>query len=218
MILELEPSHLLSLLCKQLDNLFTIDEAERKILAEAMTESLRRTELCFSNIDNKYYWKFDKPYFNPFHSGQYCVFLYFISNEISEQNSILADKIYYLNKALNGLDLFHEVAMPDVFFLDHPVGTVIGRATIGRYFCFGQNCTLGSNKGVYPTLGSNVNMCPGAMILGNSKIGDHVLLAANAYVKDEDIPSCSIVFGSSPNLTVKPKERSYFLENFHFEP
>jgi serine O-acetyltransferase len=41
-------------------------------------------------------------------------------------NTTLADRIYYLNKALNGLDLFYEVEMPDVFYLDHPVGTVIG--------------------------------------------------------------------------------------------
>ena len=80
----------------------------------------------------------------------------------------MADRIYYLNKALNGVDLFYEVELPDVFFLDHPVGSVLGQTQRnGDFFSFSQNCTVGNNKGIYPTIGQNVQMMAGAMIVGD---------------------------------------------------
>ena len=50
-------------------------------------------------------------------------FLYFFANTISQDtdNRLLADKLYYLNKIMNGCDLYHEVNLPHYFTLDHPV-------------------------------------------------------------------------------------------------
>jgi serine O-acetyltransferase len=92
--------------------------------------------------------------------------------------------------------------MPRIFFLDHPIGSVIGRANYGNRFSFTQNCTVGNNKGIYPTIGENVSMMSGSKILGNCLIGNDVIISANAYVKDSDIPSCSLVFAASPNLVI----------------
>ncbi len=66
-----------------------------------------------------------------------------------------------------------------------------------------QGCTVGGNKGHYPTLGRNFRMMSGSKILGDSHVGDNVTLAANTYVKDTDIPSGATVFGSSPRLILK---------------
>jgi len=93
--------------------------------------------------------------------------------------------------------------MPDVFSLDHPVGSVMGRAEYGNYFSFTQNCTVGNNKGIYPTIGENVTMMSGSKILGKTKIGNNAIIAANTYIKDTDIPSNCLVFGQSPNLVIK---------------
>ncbi|MDB6074366.1 MAG: transferase hexapeptide repeat containing protein, partial [Verrucomicrobiaceae bacterium] len=123
----------------------------------------------------------------------------------------LADRVYYLNKALNGMDLFYEVEMPAIFSLDHPVGSVLGRAVYGDYFSFSQGCTVGNNRGVYPTLGTNVRMLSDSKVIGKCTIGDNVILSAGCYVKDTDVPSCSLVFGTSPNLTIVRKEVGYFL-------
>lgn len=90
--------------------------------------------------------------------------------------------------------------------LDHPVGTVMGRANYSDYFSFAQNCTVGNNNGIYPTIGSKVRMCANSMILGNCIIGNNVTLGANCCVKDETIESDTIVFGSSPNLIIKYKK------------
>jgi serine O-acetyltransferase len=40
-------------------------------------------------------------------------------------------------------------------------------------------------------------------VLGNCTIGDNVWISANTYIKDEDVPANTIVFGSSPNLVFK---------------
>ena len=95
--------------------------------------------------------------------------------------------------------------MPDVFHLDHPVGSVLGRAAYQNGFTFSQNCTVGNNKGVFPIFGRNVRLFSGAKVLGSCVVGDDVDFAANSYVKDVDIPSGSIVFGESPNIVIKKK-------------
>lgn len=115
----------------------------------------------------------------------------------------LADKIYYLNKIMHSVDIYHEVILPESFFLEHPVGTVLGRASYQDGFMAYQNCTVGGNKGRYPTLGKDFHMMSGSKVLGDSHIGNGVTLAANTYVKDTDIPSGATVFGSSPNLMFK---------------
>lgn len=206
MIIEIESDGLMRLLFKQIDSYFCLDQNEMGVIKDCFDEVLRRCEYCFSFCSNKYYKKNNAVYFNPYHSGQYSIFLYYLSNTIFRtdgQRKILADKVYYLNKALNGLDLFYEVHLPDIFSLDHPVGSVIGRAEYSNYFSFSQNCTVGNNKGIYPKIGTNVSMKSGAKIIGKSCIGDNVIVAANAYIKDQNVPSMSIVFGSSPNLIIK---------------
>jgi serine O-acetyltransferase len=52
----------------------------------------------------------------------------------------------------------------------------------------------------------------GAKVMGNSNIGDYVVFSANCYVKDQDIPSQSIVFGASPRLIIKRKDKQDILE------
>lgn len=214
MKLELNNHELVELVARQLGNLFQFDPArESEMLAAGIGQALSRSEICFGKAANKNYHRDGQVFFSPWHSGQYSIFLYFLSNSIARSgsdSSSLADRIYYLNKALNGLDLFHQVAMPSVFFLDHPVGSVLGRATYGERFSLSQNCTVGNNHGKYPTIGTNVKMMSGAKILGNCRIGDHVIVSANAYIKDADVPSCSIVFGSGKDLTIKSKEVDYF--------
>lgn len=220
MRLEIPQSDLLSLLARQIDNFFMLDGAEKDLLADALPVAMDAVEHCFSRVDNKYYRRGDGLYFNPFHSGQYTIFLYWVARTLFERHperTVIADKVYYLNKCMNGLDLFYEVKMPPVFFLDHPVGTVLGRGSFGNYFTFLQNCTVGGNKDVYPILGENVQLLSGAKVVGRSHVGDNVIISANAYVKDTDIPSCSIVFGSSPDLVIKPKEPAYFRQNFLFD-
>lgn len=196
-----------SLTIHQLNSFFPISNEEQNLICSLINRVLHRIEMNFSSNPNKYYSRDGETYFNPFHSGQYCIYLYFLSNEVWKAgNDLLADKIYYLNKIMNGLDMFYQVELPDYFSLDHPVGSVIGRGHYSDGFSFGQNCTVGNNKGIYPTLGYNFRMCANSTILGNCLVGDNVTLGAGTLVKDQDIPSDSLVFGQSPNLIIKHKK------------
>ncbi|MFX0556533.1 transferase [Maribacter sp. CXY002] len=208
MIFEIPKEQILKNLVRQLNSYFSLSDEENKIIKDLSQGVFSRCATCFSKNSNKYYSKDGEAYFNPYHSGQYSIFLYYFSNAIfrdSKNNIRLADKIYYLNRIMNALDLFYEVELPEIFMLDHPVGTVIGRATYGNYFSFTQNCTVGNNKGIYPVIGEHVTLSAGSMILGNCKIGNNVILGACACVKDDDIPDNSVVFGSSPNLIIKKR-------------
>jgi len=200
---------------KQINNHFGISKAEKEIIQNSFKDTIERVRYCFERTPNKYYHRDGQTYFNAFHSGQYSIFLYFLSNSVSQKDDkceTLADKIYYLNKTLNGFDLFHQVRMPDVFFLDHPVGSVIGRADIGNYFSFSQNCTVGNNKGIYPKIGENVRMMASSAILGNCNVGDYVIISAGTIIKDVDIPPYSLVFGHPNQLIIKTKDKKY-IEN-----
>ena len=142
----------------------------------------------------------------------YCNYLYWVSHLLFKAGeSHIADKIYYLNKMLNAVELFYEVELPDIWSCEHPIGSVMGRAEYGNYFFFYQGCTVGGNRHgmggeiIYPVIGEHVTMFSGSKVLGNSRIGDNVTLAANSYVINIDIPSNSIVFGQSPELIIKAK-------------
>jgi serine O-acetyltransferase len=213
MILNGTETELKSLVTKQIDNLFGLNKSEIYLLNYHLTRTLERCEYCFSHSSNKYYRRNDMVFFNPFHSGQYSIFLYMFSNEIYKHHElmgeggwVLADKCYYLNKVLRACDLFYEAELPSIFMLDHPVGSVMGRAKYSDYFSFGQNCTVGNNHGIYPVIGDHVKMCANSMILGNCTIGNNVIIGAAACIKDENIPDNSLVFGNSPNLLIKPRK------------
>jgi serine O-acetyltransferase len=205
MKIEFGQEYLLKLILKQLDNNFFVEKKEIESISSILNQVLERVENCFKATSNKYYCKDGGVYFNPYHSGQYTIFLYFLSNSIFTEtgNSILADKIYFLNKIFNSCDLFYEVELPEKFELDHPIGAVMGRANYGNHFNFSHGCTVGGNNDLYPTIGENVSMMSDSKIVGKSIIGNNVIIAANSYVKDQDVPDNVIVFGSSPNLIFK---------------
>lgn len=94
-------------LIHQLSSFFPLSEEEKKITKVKIERVVSRCEYCFSLTDNKYYSLNGETYFNPYQSAQYTIFLYYFSNTIFREtdNRILADKLYYLNKIMNGCDL-----------------------------------------------------------------------------------------------------------------
>ncbi len=207
MITSVSQSEILSILIHQLESFFPINEEEKACITGLIERVMVRLEHCFIFNPNKYYHRNNETFFNPFHAGQYTVFLYFYSREIFlNGNSLLADKIYFLNKIMSSCDLFYEVELPEFFMLDHPQGTVMGRAKYSNGLSFSQYSTVGNNNGIYPVIGENCRMCMNSAIIGNCNIGDNVTIGAGALVKDEDIPSNSLVFRQSPNLIIKKKK------------
>lgn len=207
MITAIPQEEIAPLLCHQLESFFPLSDAEKKCIKTSWGGVESRIEKCFDKTSNKYYHRNGDVFFNPFHAGQYTIFLYFYSREVFlNGNSLLADKIYFLNKIMSSCDLFYEVDLPEFFMLDHPQGTVIGRAKFSNGLSFSQYSTVGNNNGIYPVIGENCRMCMNSAIIGNCRIGDNVTIGAGALVKDTDIPSNSLVFGQSPNLVIKKKK------------
>lgn len=184
---------------RQLAALFPWADADRADAVACRAAVDARFLANCSRIRNKYYA--DAALVSPLHSCQYAMFLYFLSRALRRPRA--KDMVYGLLKMTSGADIFHQTGLPETFFFDHPVGSVLGRAAYGNHFVFAQGVTVGNNRGAYPTFGDRVCLNSGAKVVGACRIGDDVIIAANAYVKDRDIPSGSIVFGQDRALVVK---------------
>lgn len=201
MKISISRDEMLRLTIHQLNNLFFISSEELTILSTIQDNVLLRCEKCFSHINCRYYSSGGETYFNPLHSDQHAIFLYFLCNSLYHAGYMtLAEKVYRLNKAMNGNDIYCTVELPEIFKIEHSIGTIIAPGTrIGNYFKISQNCTIGNNNGHLPIIGEHVYILSGSKIVGNCIIGDQVVVSANTYIKDMNIPSGSIVFPTFKN-------------------
>lgn len=185
-------------------------------ISDYLEAAYKRALYCLSRNTNKY---FKKGTIDVHHTGQYAILLCYLARVAFEAGDReTADRVYALNKALHGFDIFYEVELPNVFFMEHSVGTVLGRAKYSDRLFLGQNVTVGGNKGCYPTIGENVCLHAGCMVVGDSHLGNNIEVSAQAFIRDEVIPDNCLVFGKSPNLVIKQrsyeemKSRLYFFE------
>lgn len=174
----------------------------------AIDAVLGRLENCLNCVNFPYCQQGDDVVFRFEHSVQYAIFLYILSNEVYKRgDQETAGYIYYLNKIMNCVEWFYAVELPVHFWAEHPLGSVLGRAQYGDCFFLYQGCTVGGNrKGnrlYYPVIGDYVTMYSDSKILGKCHVGNHVIMAANSYIIDMDIPDYSVVFGQPPNVVIK---------------
>ena len=211
MKMELNNHELINHVNRQLTNMF----GQCEDIAPYLDDSLLRVKKCFKATKNKYYQnEMGGGHFSPYHSGQYAIFLYYLANTIHRAggNASLATKLYYLNKILHSVDWYYEIELPEYWGIEHPLGSVLGRAKYSNGFFFYQGCTVGGNKGKYPVMGENVILYSNVTVLGNTNIGKNVAISTGTTIKDEIIPNNCLVFGQSPNLIIKPKEKKYMDE------
>ena len=112
--------------------------------------------------------------------------------------SLIYHVLYKLVQILTGIELPCEVPVGRNFVIDH-----FGGIIISGYAKFGDNCRLRDGVVVglrrveekcAPIIGNNVDIGSGAKLLGQIKIGDNVLIGANAVVLC-DVPDNSIAVG-----------------------
>ncbi|MDQ1924177.1 hypothetical protein [Massilia pseudoviolaceinigra] len=202
--------HLVAYTCQQVTTFFPGMEAAvlQRVIATHWDTTMARLQAC---IDKVTMWPLGQ--FNYLNSSQYCQYLYFLSNTIwredrSEEALGVATRLFLLNKALNGIDLFYEIELPEVFFIGHSVGIVLAKATYGNYLVLYQNATVGKNHGVAPVLGEGVILYPNSAIVGRCRIGDNTTVAQGTGVINRDTPGdCMVFAGTAGELTVKPSKR-----------
>ena len=104
-------------------------------------------------------------------------------------------------------DWYHAIELPIHFLAEHPLGSVLGRARYGDYLVVYQGTTIGGNrrkeKLFYPVLKNNIVLYANATVLGDTYIGNNVIISADSYIMNEVIPDNCIVFGRSPDITIK---------------
>ena len=188
------------------DDLF--DMAIKKVLPK----SIERYLYCLSKKNLKH-----KPKIIFHHADELTSFLYFVSNELWLQvkEPKYAEKIYILNRILNSIDIFYSRNMPDIFHLEHPIGSVIGNATIGNYFVAYQGTTIGGNLDLdIPVIGENVVIYSGAMVIGKCHIGSNCQIGAGVILKNENIENGSTIILAESNRRINSKRD---FKNHHFK-
>ena len=144
-----------------------------------------------------------------FHMGLHVVSMYREAHELwlaGKKEEAL--KINYECHSKTGADIHPGATIGKSFFIDHATGVVIGEtAVIGDHVIIYQGVTLGgvsASKGKrHPTIGNNVVIGTGAIVLGNITIGNNVRIGAGSVVL-KDIPDDSTVVGI-PGEIVKHK-------------
>ena len=204
---------------RQLSSFWSTDAISWNKMMPEVADAIRRTQKDLEAC-NKIYPNSEG--FSICNTNAYAGFLYHLSHSIGMRGGLedvaLADKIYYLNKIMNGVEWYWNIELPEHFLCEHPVGSVLGRAEYGDYLCVYQGVTIGANfvkeTCIYPVLGNFVTLYANATVLGSSRIGNHVVVAANAFVMNEAIPDNCVVFGSSPALTVRKYSEKEMRDKF----
>ena len=204
-----------ALVIHQLHNFFLkVDDGSIK---SSIPLALNDMDETFRGSPNKRFWNGEETLFSPYMSVQWMIFLYRLSHRLYENGGgTAADQVYYLNKIMHGIDWFYAVRLPVHFMCEHPLGSVLGRASYGDHLFVYQGTTVGGNRKrgqlCYPVIGDNVILFANATVLGDTRIGDNTVISADTYIINENIPGNCIVFGKSPDLTVVTKTENEIKE------
>jgi serine O-acetyltransferase len=121
--------------------------------------------------------------------------------------SLIYRVLYKFVQVITGIELPCEAIVGRNFLIDH-----FGGIIISGYARFGDNCRIRNGVVVglrhledkrAPIIGNNVDIGSGAKLLGAIRIGDNVLIGANAVVLC-DVPNDSVAVGVP--AVVKPRQ------------
>lgn len=123
---------------------------------------------------------------------------------------VLPRLISQFSRFLTNIEIHPGAKIGKRVFIDHGAGVVIGEtAEIGDNVCIFQGVTLGGTgkeKGKrHPTIGNNVVIGAGAIILGAIYIGDNARIGAGAVVTKSVPPDTTVV--GNPSWILKLEGR-----------
>lgn len=216
MLTSLPRPDLFAYIRAQLDRMFP--DGARTDVDDVIDEALERLEHCFRHISLPHYNKDGQASFHHLHGDQTAALYYLAANTAFRRGDlVLAQKLFLLNKALNGILCMYDTELPPVFAFVHTVGTVVGKAHYGNFVAFFQGVTVGGDRGSLPRLGERCVLYANALVLGESRLGDGVVVAGNSAVIHQDVPRDSVVAGRSPELTIAPRKRDVASQYFRLE-
>ena len=115
--------------------------------------------------------------------------------------------ISQIMRFLTGIEIHPGAKIGKGFFIDHGMGVVIGEtAEIGKNCVMFHNVSLGGtgkHQGKrHPTIGDNVKIGTGAVLLGPITVGNNVRIGADTFIINKNVPdNCTVV--GTPGIIVR---------------
>jgi serine O-acetyltransferase len=188
-------------------------EAAFRAAADAhFDEALERMHRCINACAP---WRPDQ--FNVLQSSQHTIFLYYLANTMYRRSgeTAAATRLFLMNKAFNGIDLFYEIAMPEVFYIGHSVGIVLAKATYGNYLVLYQNSTVGRHKDQIPVIGDRVIIYSNSAVIGRAVVENDCVVAQGTSVVNKRIPAGSVAMrAGGGDLAFQPRPDDLLKEYF----
>lgn len=133
--------------------------------------------------------------------GLHALWFHRLAHSLWKRNvPVVPRLVSQVGRFLTGIEIHPGARLGDGLFIDHGAGVVIGEtAEVGENVTIYQGVTLGgtgkeSGKR-HPTVGDNVVIGAGSMLLGSIKVGDNVKVGSGSVVV-HDVPSNSTVVGN----------------------
>jgi len=185
----------------------------RDLIRQDIDQALDRLFYCLEHVKR---WRGTG--FHPLHSEKNTIFLYYLANTIwkNRQNENLCEKLFYLNKTLNGFHCFYYTELPDIFYIGHSVGIVLARTTYSNYLALCHGVTVGTNHGLSPIFEEGVILYPGSAVIGNCLIRSRTYVSQNTSVIDQSTPGNCIVFANQGKIICKEPKRDILSDYFYF--
>lgn len=138
---------------------------------------------------------------DPCHIMKSPLYLYILARVLYEKNFEdqfnLKNRLYCLNKTLNGCSIYFKISLPKVFFINYASGVVLGDCSYGENLVVYQGVTVGGYRDKVPVLGDNVVLMPNAIVSGSTHLGNNVIVSSGVAVINKIIPDNTIVFNSA---------------------
>lgn len=222
MMMSLSENELLDYIIKQVNVFFPDKEVKiNNDIENSFRLSLLRLEYCFKFINNSAYTKNGITIFDHLHTDQYLQFLYFWANTHWRMgyDENFSKKLGNLHRYLSGMFLSYKCELPDIFFIFHSVGTVVGNATYDNFLVISQSVTINTGDTVEdikrPVLGKGLYLATHAKIIGNQEIGDYVSIGVEATSYKDNVPTNSVIINIKGENIVKPRKHiTCFAQNF----
>lgn len=111
-----------------------------------------------------------------------------------------------MGRFLTGIEIHPGATLGEGFFVDHGSGVVIGEtAEVGENVTMYQGVTLGGTGKEtgkrHPTVGDNVVIGAGCLLLGSIRVGDNVKVGSGSVVI-HDVPADSTVVGNPGRVVI----------------
>jgi serine O-acetyltransferase len=187
------------------------EAAFRAAVDANLDEALARLHRCINACAP---WRPDE--FNVLQSSQHTIYLYFLANTIFRQagDTAAATRLFLMNKAFNGIDLFYEIEMPEVFYIGHSVGIVLAKATYGNYLVLYQNSTVGRHKDQIPVIGDRVVLYPNTAVIGRSVVESDCVVSQGTSIINKHVPAGQMAFRAGDGLAFSPRPDDLLKEYF----